>query len=92
MPRVLLEKKGSDASKINSICNFQLLDYGTNRGDKNKKSLYLWLNQSVKNQETYLKTHKIPADPELWKEDNFELFLKERAKLLLECIKQATAV
>ena len=43
MPKSILEKKKYDLWDINSIKNFQLLDYGTNRGDKNAKSFFEWI-------------------------------------------------
>lgn len=85
MPKSILEKKGYDSSKINSIKNFQLLDYGTNRGTKNGSSFASWVNNSsyVKDKASYVAMHLIPTDETLWIEDKFMDFAEERAKLIL---------
>ncbi|GAB7140541.1 DUF262 domain-containing protein [Deferribacterales bacterium RsTz2092] len=87
-PRSLLENRGVDVSKINSITNFQLLDSGTNRGAKNGKELRVWIENDVVNRKDYLKRHLIPQDTQLWETDNFENFLVERSKLLAEKIRE----
>jgi|CXWL01.1.fsa_nt_gi uncharacterized protein with ParB-like and HNH nuclease domain len=86
MPKSILENKGYDFGKINSIKNFQLLDYGTNRGTKNGSSFADWVNNTVHVQDksSYVSIHLIPADETLWNEDKFELFIEERAKLILQ--------
>jgi uncharacterized protein with ParB-like and HNH nuclease domain len=85
MPKSILEAKGYDWSKINSIKNFQLLDSGTNRGTKNGKPFANWVNNSdyVKDKASYIAIHLIPTDETLWTEDNFLRFSEERAKLIL---------
>lgn len=85
MPKVLLEKLDIPPQKINSIVNFQLLDFSTNRGDKQGKSLREWI-KTIDNKATYLKTHFIPTDEHLWDENQFEDFYAARAKLLCERI------
>lgn len=93
MPKSILEKKKYDLWDINSIKNFQLLDYGTNRGDKNAKSFFDWISNPkyVKNKEEYLKIHLIPTNEEFWKEKNFKSFIEERRKLIIEKIRQANS-
>ena len=86
MPKVELEKRGKDPQMINSIINFQLLDFSTNRGDKNKTPLSKWINENVPNKATYLKEHFIPTDESLWDEDRFEDFYAARAKMLSDRI------
>ncbi len=85
MPKSILEGKGYDLAKINSIKNFQLLDYGTNRGTKNGKPFAEWVNNPdyVKDKAAFVALHLIPADESLWTEDRFEDFTSERAKLIL---------
>lgn len=85
MPKSILETKGYDWSKINSIKNFQLLDYGTNRGTKNGSPFASWVNNLsyVKDKASYVAIHLIPADETLWIEDKFVDFAEERAKLIL---------
>ncbi len=87
-PKSILDKKGYESNKINSIVNFQLLDYSTNRGDKNDKELGDWIIKSVKNQKDYLKIHLIPNDNKLWISSNFNDFLEERAKLIVKKLKK----
>ena len=86
MPKNILESKGYDWNKINSIKNFQLLDYGTNRGDKNGKAFADWVNNHsyVKDKALYVAIHLIPTDEALWTEDNFERFTEARAVIILE--------
>lgn len=93
MPKSILEKEKYDLWDINSIKNFQLLDYGTNRGDKNAKSFFEWISNPkyVKNKEEYLKIHLIPTNEEFWKEKNFKSFIEERRKLIIEKIRQANS-
>ena len=93
MPKSILEKKKYDLWDINSIKNFQLLDYGTNRGDKNAKSFFEWVSNPkyVKNKEEYLKIHLIPTNEEFWEEENFKDFIEERRKLIIEKIRQANS-
>lgn len=93
MPKSILEKIKYDLWDINSIKNFQLLDYGTNRGDKNAKSFFEWISNPkyVKNKEEYLKIHLIPTNEEFWKEKNFKSFIEERRKLIIEKIRQANS-
>ncbi len=93
MPKSILEKKKYDLRDINSIKNYQLLDSGTNRGDKNAKSFFEWISNPkyVKNKEEYLKIHLIPTNEEFWKEKNFKDFIEERRKLIIEKIRQANS-
>ena len=85
MPKNILEAKGFDLSKINSIKNSQLLDFGTNRGTKNGKSFKEWVNNPVyvKDKPTYVALHLMPSDETLWTEDKFEDFIEARATLIL---------
>jgi uncharacterized protein with ParB-like and HNH nuclease domain len=78
--------KKYDWAKINSIKNFQLLDYGTNRGVKNASPFINWVNNPdcVKDKTAYIKIHLIPADETLWTEDRFEDFIEARANLILQ--------
>ncbi len=87
MPKTILENK-YDWAKINSIKNYQLIDYGTNRGEKNGKPFSVWLNnpEYVKDKNAFVKLHLIPADERLWLEDKFIEFLEARATKILEKI------
>ena len=89
MPKNILESLNYGYNDINSIKNFQLLDYGTNRGDKNGKPFADWVNNSeyVKDKQLYLTTHLIPQNEDLWTEEKFIEFRNERAKLIVDKIK-----
>lgn len=80
-PYSILESKGLSPDKINTVANYQLLDYSTNRGDKNNRELKDWINGLI-NKEDYLKRHLIPDDENLWTSDNYEKFVEERKKLI----------
>lgn len=89
-PKSLLQQASISAQKIHSLSNYQLLDEGTNRGDKRAKELNEWLatwKEAELNQ--YLERHLIPQDPNLWLLDNFDAFLSERSKKIVEKIQQA---
>jgi uncharacterized protein with ParB-like and HNH nuclease domain len=85
MPKNILETNGVDWGKINSIKNFQLLDFGTNRGAKNGKPFKEWVDnpEYVKDKPAYVALHLIPTDENLWTEDKFEDFIEARAALIL---------
>lgn len=85
MPKNVLETNGVDWGKINSIKNFQLLDFGTNRGAKNGKPFKEWVDnpEFVKDKPAYVLLHLIPSDETFWTEDKFEDFIEARATLIL---------
>lgn len=85
MPKNILEAKEVDWGKINSIKNFQLLDFGTNRGAKNGKPFKEWVDNPgyVKDKPAYVTLHLIPTDETLWTEDKFDDFIEARAALIL---------
>ena len=98
MPKSILDSilkadgtKKYDWTHINSIKNFQLLDYGTNRGAKNASPFAAWVNDSncVKDKAAYIDIHLIPADETLWTEDRFEGFIEARAKLILQRLNES---
>jgi hypothetical protein len=84
IPKSILETNGHDWTKINSIKNFQLLDFGTNRWEKNAKPFSDWVNNPkfVADKPAYVKRHLIPPDELLWDESKFDDFLAERGKLI----------
>ena len=85
MPKSILENLQYDWAIINSIKNYQLIDYETNRGEKNGKSFSVWINNKayVSDKQAFVKLHLIPTDESIWTEDKFEDFIAERAKLIL---------
>lgn len=90
MPKSILEKKGYDLDKINSIKNLQLLDFGTNRGAKNDKPFIEWVNNPdyVKDKSAYVTRHLIPTDEKLWTEENFENFIEARGVLIIKKLEE----
>ncbi|MEY3416726.1 MAG: hypothetical protein RL060_837 [Bacteroidota bacterium] len=93
MPKSILERLKYDWAKINSIKNFQLIDYRTNRGVKNGKEFAVWINtpQYVANKAAFVKLHLIPTDETLWTEDKFEEFTEKRAEQILTKLTKYTA-
>lgn len=87
-PYSLLISAGFEETIINNIANYQLLDSGTNRGDKNGKKLCDWINGYVDtvSRQGYLNRHFIPQDTSLWETSNFEEFCRVRAKMLADKI------
>lgn len=85
MPKSILEPLNYDWTKINSIKNFQLIDYGTNRGEKNGKPFSVWINNPafVTDKQAFVTLHLIPTDETIWTEDRFEDFIEARANLIL---------
>lgn len=85
MPKSILYSLNYDWAKINSIKNFQLIDFGTNRGEKNGKAFNTWINNKnfVSDKEAFIKLHLIPEDEAIWVEGEFENFSKERGRLIL---------
>ncbi len=86
MPKSKLESLNIESAKINSIRNFQLIDFSTNRGLKNASPFKEWINNHVADKAAFVKRHLIPVDETLWTEDKFEDFAKSRASLILNCI------
>lgn len=91
MPKSILQQYDYSWDKINSIANYQLLDYSTNRGNKNASPFAAWLTneENVSDKKQYLNMHLIPNNPSLWTEDKFEDFIDERSKLIINKIKDA---
>ncbi|MDR2427280.1 MAG: DUF262 domain-containing protein [Endomicrobium sp.] len=93
MPRKILSDKGIEWDKINNIKNYQLIDYSTNRGNKNDTPFAKWINgadkrgeKNVKDKKAFLRLHLIPANEDLWSEDRCLDFQEKRAKIILEKI------
>ncbi|MED1721967.1 DUF262 domain-containing protein [Brevibacillus parabrevis] len=83
-PYSILVSKGYSLDQINSVFNYQLLDYGTNRGVKNAKPLKEWIDNHVTNKTFYINQHLIPDDVQTWDADQFLLFYEQRAQLIKE--------
>jgi hypothetical protein len=87
-PKSLLEGNKVSPEKINCVENFQLIDFSTNRGDKNNKTLEQWVNNPdyVPNKDEYIKRHLIPPQ-EFWAMDKYLTFIEKRAEMIIEKIK-----
>jgi len=85
-PKNILENAKIEWDKINSICNFQLLDSGTNQGEKNGKELNEWISNYIEDTGKYVEAHLIPYDSKLWDSSEFHEFLNQRSKLILKKI------
>jgi hypothetical protein len=83
-PRSLLKKKGISEDLINDISNIAFLTEKANKSILNKEPIeYL---QEI--DEEKLKNQFVPLDRELWKIENFEKFLEERRKIIVEKINE----
>jgi len=87
-PKSILLNKEFDWGRINNVGNFQLLDFSTNRGNKNDVELKEWINSIIENKQNYLKMHLIPENENLWHSDNFDSFLIKRQELIIEKLKK----
>ncbi|GHU01560.1 hypothetical protein FACS1894147_01640 [Spirochaetia bacterium] len=85
-PKSLLEAKGYEWDEVYNLCNYQLIDSRTNRVEKNALPLNIWINTKVDDKDAYLKRHLIPNNESLWDDDNYEAFLCERSKKIIEKI------
>lgn len=83
---ILAKKENPNWNNINSIGNFQYLDFSTNRSKQDKEFAF-WVENHVENIDLYLKFHLIPIDKDLWKSDNFDKFLEARKSLIYEKLK-----
>ena len=83
MPRSILANLKYGWDEINSITNFQLIDYGTNRGIKNGKPFKEWMDNYISDKPSFVKRHLIPHDEAIWGESKFYDFIEKRAMLIL---------
>jgi len=90
-PRSRLEARGVESYKINSLANYELLDFATNRGPKNGALFDQWLNNPAKvpDKDEYMKRQLIPHDPDLHKIERFDDFLAERTRMIREKLQAA---
>ena len=86
LPKSILEGLQVPNEKINSIKNYQLLDYGTNRGAKNGKPFKQWIDNDVTDKPAFVKRHLIPTDENIWDESKFDEFVTARTILILSKI------
>lgn len=77
-----------DANTRDQIANLALLTAKENGfSGKSGQLPASWLPEQVKNDPHFLDRHLIPADPELWKIENFEKFIEARRALILDKFK-----
>ena len=67
------------------IANLMLLSAEENRDEKKDKSPEEWLKDK---DDRYFEIHLIPKNKELWKIENFEKFIKERKRLIVDKFKK----
>lgn len=67
------------------IANLMLLSAEENRDEKKDKSPEEWLKDK---DDEYFEIHLIPRNKELWKIENFERFIEERSKLIVDKFKE----
>ena len=79
-PKSILNKNGFDKTEVNALANFTFLTRSTNKtiGNSNPSDYFANIDTNV------LESHWIPLDSELWKIENYLVFLIERRKLLAE--------
>ena len=78
----------SEAAERDQIANLALLTAKENGfTGKSGQLPEQWLPEQIAKDPQYLQRHLIPADPEMWKLDNYEKFIEARRALILEKFK-----
>lgn len=80
-PKARLYDHGYSKSLVNALANFAFLTKGTNLEISNK-SPEAYMPEILAKQPYALQSQWIPQNPELWKIENYEVFLKKRRILL----------
>ena len=80
-PKDILYKAGKNKSIVNALANYAFLTKETNIAISNRYPDEYFPEYRTKCPGA-MDTHWIPSDHELWKIENYELFLEERRKLL----------
>jgi len=80
-PKALLYESGYERAEVNALANFTFLTQETNLlvSDRNPAK---YLPEFMEKNPGAVESHWIPADPELWKIENYRDFLSERRRLL----------
>lgn len=85
-PKSLLKERGFETGEINEIANMAFITGQTNRRISNKEPDE-YLPDIVKKQgRATLESQRVPISPELWKLDNYRLFLVARREALAQCM------
>lgn len=80
-PKDVLYKAGKTKAIVNSLANYAFLTKDTNLEISNKRPEE-YMPYYAQKQPGALESNWIPVDPELWKVENYELFLQKRRELL----------
>ena len=80
-PKDVLYKVGKSKAMVNSLANYAFLTKETNLEISNEKPEN-YMPVYSKKQPGALESHWIPTEPELWKIENYEVFLQKRRELL----------
>ena len=80
-PKDVLYKAGKTKAIVNSLANYAFLTKDTNLEILNKKPEE-YMPYYAQKQPGALESNWIPVDPELWKVENYEVFLQKRRELL----------
>lgn len=80
-PKDVLYKAGKSKAMVNSLANYAFLTKETNLEISNEKPEN-YMPVYSKKQPGALESHWIPMYPELWKVENYEVFLQKRRELL----------
>ena len=88
-PEAFLKSKGTDNDKINSLCNFCLLPADSNKLISDTAPADYFQNIVPDNQyKTILDTNLLPIKKDIYSKNDYELFLNERSKKIIEYIEE----
>ncbi len=84
-PRAFLKAKGFTTSPVNSLCNFCFLPADSNKIISNKAPSDYVINLVPKNKYSQiLKSNLLPLKKEIYSNDQYDEFLKQRAMLIMQ--------
>ena len=90
-PKAFLKSINVEEDQINSIVNFCFLSSQSNKVISRKEpSNYIFELIEVNNRKTILQSNLLPVEDEIYRDNDFEKFLHERARLIIENIKEKT--
>lgn len=82
-PQAFLKTRGTQADKINSLCNFCFLPAGSNKKISNKKpSVYFSELIPQEKKREILDSQLLPLRSEIYSDDNYDEFLSQRANAI----------
>ncbi|MBV6680882.1 GmrSD restriction endonuclease domain-containing protein [Bacillus thuringiensis] len=90
-PRAFLKEQGLGIDRINNICNFCFLPSSSNKIISNKEPSDYFFNiiPQGKHKEI-LQSNLLPEEESIYKNNNYNKFVKERAQLLIRVVKNFT--